>query len=354
MIVAGGEDDGVVGLHAGGNEVFARLQILPRFMEAFALSADSATLYAVGVDAVGKRELFRVDTRTVRLIERRQVSDIKGASTAGPLDIFGSLAMAVLPDGERLALAPAYRNGVAGIAILDAGSWQPVDFVHPIHLQPAGMEPLPPSPGFPMGAVLLIGARDENVQPSLDWLFFLDAQSLQIVDSAAIAPPASDSRGTLQQVLPAPGGQQAYVVGRSQIYRYDIARRETTDSVPRPSRGRLSISADGSILFITDPGDGFDDPGSGLLFLLDADLNPLAPIDLSAERSGFSPPVAGAVAAGSTDRFAYVLTGTASRGPLFGPQPGRLFVVDVPAREVLTAIDLGGFGFWSIFVVAAR
>jgi hypothetical protein len=350
VIIGGGEADGLVVVDAATTEVIARPGPLPRYKQAFALALDSSSLYVTAVGDAG-RELIRLDTRSFRVVSRNAMSEIEGGSNIGQLTIHGGRALAVFPSGAKLAVARAYRDGVGGIVVLDANSWDPIDFIHPLYVQALGVEPLPPGPEFPQGALLVIGARQENVQPSMDWLFVIDPLTHGFVDSAAIAPPANDSRRTLRQVLPAPDGRNVYVLGRSLIYRYDLVRREITATVERPSRGQLSISPNGSTLYVSDPGGRFGLPGSGLLFVYNANLEPGVPIDLSEAALNGTPPVTGAAAVGSTNRYVYVVAGTASRGPGYGSQPGRLLIVDATISQLVGIVDLNGWGFWPIFIV---
>lgn len=347
VVLGGGETESLVVVDAGASKVIARPGPMPRYKEAFALAPDSAILYISAVGDAG-RELIRLDTRSFRVV-RDAMSVIEARSDIGELSIHGGRAIAVFPDGTKLAAAQAYRDGVAGIVILDAQSWEPIDFIYPLYIPPFGMERLAPSSEFPSGALLVIGAREDDVQPSLDWLFVMDPLTHRFTDSVAIAPPANDSRGTLRQVLPAPDGQTVYVVGRSFIYRYDLARGEVIATVERPTRGLISLSPDGTTLYVPDAGD-FDWPGSGLLFVYDADLNPEEPIDLSEAAFNGTAPSLGGVGVSPGGDLVYVAAGTGSRGPLSGPQPAKLLIVDAVARRLIETVDLNGWGFWAVFV----
>lgn len=350
VVLGGGETESLVVVDVGTSKVIARPGPMPRYKDAFALAPDSAILY---INAVGDsgRELIRLDTRSFRVVSRDAMSVIETRSDIGELSIHGGRAIAVFPKGTKLAVAQAYRDGVAGIVILDAQSWEPIDFIYPLYVEPFGMERLAPSSEFPSGALLVIGAREDDVQPSLDWLFVMDPLTHRFTDSVAIAPPANDSRGTLRQVLTAPDGQTVYVVGRSFIYRYDLLRGEVIATVGRPSRGLISLSPDGTTLYVPDPGDGFDWPGSGLLFVYDADLNSEEPIDLSEAAFDGTAPVTGGVGVSLGSDLVYVVAGTVSRGPLYGPQPAKLLIVDAVARRLIETVDLNGWAFWAVFVV---
>ena len=168
VILGGGETESIVVVDAGTREVIARPGPMPRYKQAFDLAPDSAILY---INAVGDsgRELIRLDTRSFRVMSRDAMSVIESRSDIGELSIHGGRDIAVFPDGTKLAAARAYRGGVAGIVILDAQSWEPIDFIYPLYVEPFGMEQLAPSSEFPSGALLVIGAREDDVQPSLDW-----------------------------------------------------------------------------------------------------------------------------------------------------------------------------------------
>jgi hypothetical protein len=178
----------------------------------------------------------------------------------------------------------------------------------------------------------------------------LDPTTLEVTDSAAVTAAAADAYGTLRQVLPSPQGRTVYLVGRDSIYRYDLAERRLLASVSRPSRGVLSVAPDGQSLFLADAGDGFDFPGSGRVYVFTGDLASSEPISLLAASIDGVPPSGGASAVGRDNRTVYVLSGTASRGPLFGPQPSRLLVLDAAKRELVKTVALDDWGVWTVFV----
>ena len=122
-------------------------------------------------------------------------------------------------------------------------------------------------------------------------------------------------------------------------------------TVELPSRGLISLSPDGTTLYVPDSGYGFDWPGSGLLFVYDADLNPEEPIDLSEAAFDGIAPTTGGVGVSLGSDLVYVAAGTVSRGPLYGPQPAKLLIVDAVARRLIETVDLNGWGFWAVFVV---
>lgn len=95
-----------------------------------------------------------------------------------------------------------------------------------------------------------------------------------------MAPSIDDNYGSVRLVVVDPNDRDVYVMGPGRLFKVDLVERRITASVPVGSRGELAISAIDERIYLTDPGDGRDDPGSGTLFVFTTDLVPLAPIDL--------------------------------------------------------------------------
>jgi DNA-binding beta-propeller fold protein YncE len=141
------------------------------------------------------------------------------------------------------------------------------------------------------------------------------------------------------------------VVTDNRILRYDLLERRVAADVPLPSRGKLAISPDGRALYLTDHGDGRNYSGSGYLYVFDADLRPRAPIDLrEVANTGGQYIQTNAAAVSADGTRVYVAAGSASRGPLFTAQPGRVLVVDAGTGKILKEVPVEGWLTRDIFV----
>jgi DNA-binding beta-propeller fold protein YncE len=153
-------------------------------------------------------------------------------------------------------------------------------------------------------------------------------------------------------VFPARDGRTVYLTSVDSMYRFDLVAKEVLARTSLPGlSGGITISPDGRTIYATDGGDSFNSPGSGKIAVFDADLNPQPPIDLgtSAAVNGQPPSMQGA-AVSSDGRMLYVAAGTPSRGPLYGPQPARLLVVDCSTRRLLRAIPLNDWAPAGVYV----
>jgi DNA-binding beta-propeller fold protein YncE len=219
-------------------------------------------------------------------------------------------------------------------------------------VQPGGLVTLPAGPAAPSGAILVVGRRYRRAQPSLDWLFTLDPLTLAMVDSIAIVPASNSAGPTLVGVRPAPDRRNAYVFGVGRFYKYDMLSRTVTASAALPGLGGgVAISPDGQTLYLTDSGDSFDTPGSGFVYVYNANLTLRDSIDLRSAAVNGLPPATRSAVVSRDGTLLYVTNGTASLGPLYGPQPSRVLVVDITAKRILRQVPLND---WSPGAILLR
>jgi len=346
LLVAGGESGQFTTVTPRTGRVVGHLGPIPRYQDDYALSPDSSTLYVLAHGESGGRLL----ALNMGALSIRYDRPLAGAGSAGGqstgLTVYGDYGIAVSPDGRRLFIASAVRGTTAsdtipGVAVLDASTSAPLGFVGPMWVQPGGMISLPAGAGASAGAILIVGRRYRRAQPSLDWLFTLDPVTLTVVDSVAIAPASSSGGPTLLGVVPAPDRQNVYVFGVGLFYKYDMVGRTVTASAALPGLGGgVAIAADGQTLYLTDAGDFFNNPGSGFLYVYGSDLKLRDSIDVRGAAVGGVMPSTKAVVVSRDGTLLYVASGTASRGPLFGPQPSRVLVVDIASKQLVRVIPL--------------
>lgn len=328
--------------------LLAQWDSLPQYVDAAALSPDSAIAYADGFSGSGRdNELVALDSRSLKVLWRERLSEIEQRSAAGPLVLFGGPGgSAIAPDGGRLVLR-ARRNDTVGLAVLDLERRQPVGFVGPFWS--VSLTALPARAELPEGAVVLAGTRVKNWQ-SAGVLFVLDPRTLEVADSAILVPSFQGSWGGLVQALPAPDGRHVYALGADRIYKYDLVERRVVATVQRPHgllHATLAVSPDGGTLYLTDPGDGFDILGSGTIPVFSAELQAREPVDLRYLRLAGLPPQTRYVAFSRDGALAYVTAGTHR----FDGQEAHLLVVDVATATLRSVVFLGGWGAPRLFVI---
>jgi hypothetical protein len=176
-------------------------------------------------------------------------------------------------------------------------------------------------------------------------VLLLNASNLVTIDSIAPPPPFDDPG----QMVLTPTGGIVIVSNYTQLYAYSISTREVLTSTPRPvPYGYFAISPNGRRIVMTDVGVWPDDPGSGALFPFDFDgsFSPLPPIDLAPAAADGGPTRVrtGDIAFSRDGRWIFAAAGTVAVGPLYGPQPAQVLVIDANSLQLVRAMPLGGFG----------
>ena len=353
VLVAPGDSGPVMLLDPNTNRVIARSDPLPRFKDGLALAPDGKTLYLTAFEQIPGKELLALSIPALRIIWRERLSEIARRSEIGEMMLHGNYELAVTPDGSRLLVADAEHAGSHGVAVLDLATRNPVGFVGPFAVSQGGIAVTPTHLSGGEQVVLLVGSRTFGVFSSTGKLFVLDGSTLEIRDSAVVVPSTTHPWGGVQQVLPAPDGRYAYVVGLDRLYRYDLHDLTAAPATARrPSLGWLSASPADGTLYLTDPGDGRDGPGSGFLFVFGPGLERRDPIDVRAAAShGVAVPSTHRAVVSRDGSQVYVTAGTARLGPLFGFQPGRVLIVDASEEHLADVIPVGLWSLEPIFTL---
>lgn len=355
VIAIGGESPSVAVVDAAAGYVIARPGPVPVYKVAATSSLDGTSIFFVAADQSGA-ELFALDGRTYTLAPWLPMDSPVSPQQLDGLWIRGR-SLALTPDGTRLLAGGAFssdpRQTVAPdgelIAALDVRTRRVVGTVGPLQVRgPVSMATLPPGSALSGGGVLAIGSRTlyGSERPTLDRLFVIDAATLAVVDSAVIAPAQPASDVLLGQVLGSPDGRRAYVTDAAgSVYVYDLVSRRVTHDVQFANPVSIAIAPDGQRIYATDGGNLTSSPGTGMVNVMDADLNRLPPIDLRglALLDGVTPAL-GAPAIDSAGSRLYVAAGTSSIGPTFGSQPLRILEVDLQKRILIRAVPLNDFG----------
>jgi len=346
VLVGGGEQQNVAVLSVKGGVVFARLGPVPLEKDAYALSTVTHRLYLTARGNAAVATLLVIDTRSLAIVEREPLSTISARIAVGDIFLDGSYALAVSADGARLIM-DAYHGGTGGLELIDASSLTPVDFLGPLYVTPGGLIRAPTSGGE--DRYWAVGARTAYWStPRADYLYLLGDRPFAVLDSFQLTPPGAGGSIGLYQVLPSSNGSTVYVLTADSILKFDLSTRRVQASAPCPSQGSLVLSPDESRLYLTDPGYFPDWPGSGLVFVYNSSLDALRPIDLRTSPNVV--PVSNYAAFTEDSRYLLVSSGTASGGPLFGSQPGAVYVIDASTNAVVRVIRTGDWLARQLFV----
>jgi len=307
----------------------------------FELSPDSSRLYFLAADSgEGNNELVALDRVSLATLWHERLSAMADRGAVSNLSMQGYGFLAVGPNAASF-LVDAVRADTAGLAIVDAQRRAATGFLSLATLAYPNVAVVQPDVDFPDGLVLVAGQRASGT-----WSVFLrNPNSLALEDSIRLTDATGAAIEGPYQLGVAGGGRVVFAIGPRRIARVDLGERRVTAALDNPirvwQRVGFATSADGTVLYLTDPGDGRDSPGSGKLYVLRPDRPAIDSIDLSAILPPGSPPTGNAVAVSAEGAFAYVASGTLSAGPLFGLQPGRLFTVDLSRRIPTAVYDLG-------------
>ncbi len=313
-----------------------------------AVSPDHNTLYLLSFDDP-TTELVAIDTRALHVQWRLQLATLEDHALHDSLPVSLGAAMAVTPDGSQLVTRAADTQG-EGVAVIDLESRAVVDFIPLGTVMDVAAEV--PSTELPNGAILVAAVRQTGPALYSGLFFVLDGRTLAIRDSVILTPATDDPTGGMQQVLGAPDGRHAYVVGLQQ-FRYDLVDQRLTDSVATPSIGQLAITADGNTLYRGDAG-SFDSPGTGEIFVYGADLTQKTPINITqiapSPGSGNAPVITGNVVPNADGKLLYVATGTPRASGFGAFEPTRLLVIDPQADVLVKAVAVPGYSPLVVFV----
>jgi hypothetical protein len=324
-----------------------RIGMLPQRKGPYALAPDRATLYLVAFDSYTDRELIALDMRALAITRRLPLAQLEEKSHLQNLSLRGDQAIAVSADGTRLVIHGA-RNGIRGLAILDARTGIPLEWIDSLSVSPHGIVTLPATPSSPSGAFAIVATRT-HAESNTGYLFIVDALTFTVRDSASLGPTTSAPSGGLGQAVASPDGRRVYVSTSDRLLAYDIVGQQITASTPLPSRGHLTISPSGTTLYLTDPGDGRNYPGSGLIYVFGPLLEPRTPIVLPRVKDDIEETTTWA-AVGRDDRTLYVSAGVPRVGPLFPGASARLLVIDLETRRITASIPLSKEGPGPVFV----
>jgi hypothetical protein len=340
VIVGGGELNSIAAVSVSRGRVVTRIGPIPRYKDSFALSPDSSRLYISSSDPSSGITLSVVDTRSLRVVHQERMAVIGARSAAGLVRPLGTWAMAASRDGKWLVV-----NGVRGdsstwmsdsapaAVVVDVATLTPVGVIAPFKILGGGIVSLPGTGASGSQRVLMLGTRPGgSIWPSR-LILVLGGPELGVVDSLL---PGVDMWGIARDVSPG----SLLLLSTQSIYRFDLATRQLVDSAPRPTiYGRLCLSPDGQRIYHTDSGDGFDFSGAGRIAIYGRKLEPIGLIDLNSR--GSLSPTLNRCAVSADGRFLFVSSGTGPVGPTFGPQPGRLFVVDRATGALARTVDIG-------------
>jgi hypothetical protein len=295
-------------------------------------------LVTTGTTVAGEQVLLGFDAGTGTQLWRYVTATGNGQVLYDGTSL-GTAAIAAHPSHHELFLWRSRRNAAFGVATFDTDRGAVTDFFGPLATRPGGLAYLPPNPRFPEGGLIVFG--DDGPQQNLRaHLYVLTGSPMSLTDSLVFARPSSH----VLQVSVADDGREMVVATDTRLLRVDVVAWRIAASAVRPNGGLVAHSPRDDRFFIVAPGTATQ-PSSDLIYVLQADLELLAVVDLRALPGGVRPlGVGGGVVSRDGQRY-YVVTGIRSDGPLYGPEVTRLVVVStgtLTLSDVMVLNTLGG------------
>jgi len=338
VLVIGNWAESLAVVARSGDSLLGRVGPIPSYKSAVGLSPDGTGLYITASDASTPPSLFEVNLSTGEVSRTVAMSAMAMRSVAGPISPSGTYLLAPTPDLRGL-LIDGDSAGVPGLVYVDLATLTPRHFRDSVFVAAGASAVLP---GTKRLAILIRRVTDV---PADDWVMVLDSTGLQAIDSVPVTSPTIRSYPEATELVPGADSAHIYVVRPDTIALFDLTSKSVVDNVKTGvANGWLCRDPVTGDLYLTDPGDGFNTPGTGMIVVFGSALTPVTTIDLTSESVGGVPPVLVACAVDGQLGNLYVSSGTAYRGPLFGTQPGRLITLRVQDGAVVHTVSLDDWG----------
>jgi hypothetical protein len=332
IVIAPGDSGRVIFADTSGR-IIARLPLGIR--AALGSAALTQRLYLATLLADGRRELVAVDLPTRTILWREPMTGQVGQRVISGIEVWAPDVMTLSPDAGSLVMSFARLNGRGGIASLDLATRSVAHFA-PI-VPRAGIATIEAGTLFPRGAVVVAGARDSITRGRT--IYFLDPTDLAVLDSIVPSTLGADA-DSVEQVLPTRNGGVLFLNSVHRLLRFDTRTRTFTATSPKPVEGAIWLAQDEGQVVLPDGGLGPDNPGTGRVYVFDAQtLQPTGSVLLPPSAGG-GPRVSNSATPGFTARQLYLVTGTARIGPNYPVDPAALIDLDLIALTVKRVIPL--------------
>lgn len=254
----------------------------------------------------------------------------------------GATVVAANPSRPELFLWRSVQNGVPGIAGFDYNRGRVTRFIGPLvpgHRLRA-LASTPASPAHPEGCLVMAldSGNGQNV-PIRGFLHIVCGTSYQQRDSVALTPP---SRIVGQMEL-LPDGKHLLVMSDIELLKVDAQTFAVKTKATRPLTAPFFVARATGRVIIPDVGSSVV-ASTGIIYLLDANLELSSIIDLRVLPFGERPLGILSAEESIDGRWLYVIGGVPRDGPLYGPEPTHVLVIDKASGLVVDTVRLDTFG----------
>jgi DNA-binding beta-propeller fold protein YncE len=318
-----------------------------------AISPDRRTLVAIGSGADGwtESQIVAVDTRLLTVRWRQPLADSTGylRDSFGGIAVHTTTGMAVSPDGTRLFIADAEKDGNRGVAVLDMETRVAVGFIGNFTGGSMLLAMVPPGDFRAGGAVAIRPVGSTGALAPGASLVIVDPTTLEVLDSVDLSQSLLDPGDGILDMEADPDGAHLFLrTSSGWLLKYDLTSRNVVNQarVDGVSCLRcLTVAPDGQRVYVAQSWNN-ETPSPGLISVFDAQLQASAAIDLSGVRveqygsTRTDPPALNHVGVAS-DGTLLVATG-AMLAQLWGFQTGAIYFIDPDSGAILDVIRLQG------------
>lgn len=250
----------------------------------------------------------------------------------------GAAMITASPSRPEVFLWRAGQNGEIGIAGYDYSRKRVTRFFGPVSPRFRAMAAIPATPSHPMGC-LVMGLDGGPFNNTRAFLHVVCGASYAERDSISLGLP---SRTVIQMEL-SPDRRDLIVMTDIELLKLDAVTLEVRVRATRPLAGPFFSAQGTGRLIMPDAGSSVV-ASSGIIYLLDPDLELSSIIDLRV--LPFVDRPLGILGADESrdGKWLYILGGVPRDGPLYGPEPTHILVIEQATGHVVDTIPLETFG----------
>jgi hypothetical protein len=249
----------------------------------------------------------------------------------------GATMIATNPSRPEVFLSRSAQNGVSGIAGYDYDRRRVTRFIGPVSPRLRAIAATPATSSHPDGCLIL--ALD-GVQVTLRaFLHVVCGTDYANRDSVAIALPSR----VVVQMETTGDGKELIVMTDLEFIKLDAATFEVKLKAARPFVAPFFLSRATGRVIVADVGLSVV-ASTGIIFLLDADLELSSIIDLRVLPFGERPLGILGAEESRDGKWLYVVGGVPRDGPLYGPEQTHILVIEKATGLVVDTVNLDTFG----------
>ena len=254
----------------------------------------------------------------------------------------GASMISANPSRPEVFMYRAAQNGVNGIVGYNYDSRRVTRFIGPVGNRFRAMASTPATLAHPDGCLVMGLDADTDPGPNVNLRAFLHVVCGTTYTERDSIPIGLPSR-TILQMETTGDGRSLIVMTDIEFLKLDAATLQVTLRSSRPMNAPFFLSRTTGRVIVPDAGSSVV-ASSGLIYIMDAQLELAAVIDLRVLPFGERPLGILGAEESRDGRWLYVVGGVPRDGPLYGPERTHVLVVEKATGLVVDRVHLGTFG----------